>query len=76
MSSVADDSVVCPHMMQCTASPYFFELGLFMAVDQIFLSFFFCYCFVAFLLYRSLAVATNILFVDKSIIVFLSPMLF
>lgn len=28
MSSVADDSVVCPHMMQCTASPPFFELGI------------------------------------------------
>lgn len=35
MSSVADDSLLCPHMMQQTASPSFFEPGLFMEVWQI-----------------------------------------
>lgn len=44
-SSVADDSLLCPHMMQRAASPYFFELGLVMKVYQTFLSFFF-FCFL------------------------------
>lgn len=35
MSSAADDSLLCPHMMQRTASPSFFEPGLFMEVWQI-----------------------------------------
>lgn len=51
MSSVADDSVLCPHMMQCTASPYFFELGLFMEVYQIYIYIFLLlFCCLSFVL--------------------------
>lgn len=35
MSSAADDSPLCPHMMQRAASPHFFEPGLFVEVWQI-----------------------------------------
>lgn len=43
ISSVADDSPLCPHMMQRTASWSFFEPGLFMEVCQIPL-FVCCFC--------------------------------
>lgn len=42
MSSAADESLLCPHMMQRTASPSFFEPGIFMEVWQIPL--FVCHC--------------------------------
>lgn len=66
MSSVADDSVVCPPTW-CNAPQVHISLNIGFLWQSTKCFFFVCYCFVAFLLFWSLAVATNILSVDKSI---------